>query len=203
MESISVNGQSISSELIDNMTISSAVEFINKIGERSNSVVTQLLLDGEEIELDEYATKSISNYTHVEFITKSKASLAFDCLNSCRQYIDIINSKIEMVAELYSTNNTTAANNLFLEVIEITEIFIQLFSKVSITLKNSFADRYKKSNLAHTLEIGLIGILNQIYRAKESADYIALCDLLEYELTDNLTQWKETIIPEIEKLRDN
>jgi hypothetical protein len=37
--------------------------------------------------------------------------------------------------------------------------------------------------------------------AKEKNDNIMLCDLLEYELIDNLTQWKIKILPELKKLK--
>ncbi len=203
MQSINVNGHPISPDLLDDMTVGRAVQFINEVGSKSNSIVTQIFLNGEEIEIDELATKPVSIYSHIDFVTKSKASLAFDCLDSCKQYINIIIEKIKVIVGQYDDGQFSAANNTFIEIVEITEIFVQLFTKINITLKNSFGDKYIKSKDSQALEISLINILKEIYRAKETSDTIALCDLLEYELTDNLNLWKKVIIPEIERLKDH
>ena len=39
-----------------------------------------------------------------------------------------------------------------------------------------------------------------IESAKNNNDYIMLNDLLEYELADNLTQWKLKILPRLKKI---
>ncbi|MEX0798110.1 MAG: hypothetical protein WEB87_03435 [Bacteriovoracaceae bacterium] len=50
------------------------------------------------------------------------------------------------------------------------------------------------------IKIHLLSILKAIKTAKENGDEVMLADLLEYELKDNLTQWKITAIPHIKRL---
>ncbi len=57
--------------------------------------------------------------------------------------------------------------------------------------------------MAVSLEVRLISTLQQLIPAKEKNDIIMLCDLLEYELVDILDEWKNKVIPELMKLKDN
>lgn len=49
------------------------------------------------------------------------------------------------------------------------------------------------------LHIHLLSIMKAINTAQNTQDYIMLADLLEYELKDNLTQWKILIMPTLRK----
>ena len=52
------------------------------------------------------------------------------------------------------------------------------------------------------LEIHLLSVVRSLLQAKEKNDSIMICDLLEYELIDNLKQWKIKILPELKKLKN-
>lgn len=51
-----------------------------------------------------------------------------------------------------------------------------------------------------TAKIHLLSILKGIKAAHASNDTLMLVDLLEYELKDNLTQWKIRVFPQIKQL---
>ena len=44
-----------------------------------------------------------------------------------------------------------------------------------------------------------IAALKNLLPAKEKADLTLLCDLLEYELCDNLAQWDKEILPALDR----
>jgi hypothetical protein len=48
--------------------------------------------------------------------------------------------------------------------------------------------------------VGLLFILKAMNQAQVKRDYLALEDLIKYELKDNLTQWKIDLIPQTKKI---
>lgn len=136
-----------------------------------------------------------------ETLTANSIDLAFDSLNSCTTYIDHINGLIYRLIDEYQTGETTKANQTFIEVIELLDLYVQLMTKIYSSLRFHFKDKLVKDESVQNLEIHLLSIMKALLPAKEKGDVIMLCDLLEYELIDNLTQWKIKVIPELKKLK--
>jgi len=91
---------------------------------------------------------------------------------------------------------------MFGEVIEIMDLFVQLMSRIYKTVRKRHPQQLQATQTFQQLEIHLLSIMKALLPAKEKNDIIMLNDLLEYELIDNLTQWKIKAIPELKKLRD-
>lgn len=51
-----------------------------------------------------------------------------------------------------------------------------------------------------TSHIHLLYVMKAINQAQLNKDYVALEDLIKYELKDNLTQWKIDLLPQIKKV---
>ncbi len=68
-----------------------------------------------------------------------------------------------------------------------------LLSKVFLTRKNLEISGIKESH------IHLLYIMKAINQAQLKLDFVALEELIKYELKDNLTQWKIDFIPQIKK----
>ena len=60
--------------------------------------------------------------------------------------------------------------------------------------------KLSSGNTIKQLEIHLLSVVKGILTAEKKNDTVMLMDLLEYELKDNLTQWKITAIPQIKRL---
>lgn len=202
MTIICINGNQLSESKLSDLTFDQLVNYIN-VNQTHHEVVTQLLIDGVEVDAEDFSNKQVKRYTQVDFYTKSKASLAFDCLQSCYRYIDAILELNRSIIGNYQTAQLGKANRQFLEMVELTELFVDLFTRVNQTLRNSFGEVFKKSTESTQVEITFLSTLKQILSAKEKGDIIILCDLLEYELIDNLILWKQKVIPELERLKDN
>lgn len=136
-----------------------------------------------------------------ETLQANSIDLAFDSLNSCATYIDHINGLIYRLIDEYQAGEADKANNTFIEVIELLDLYVQLMTKIYASLRHHFKNQLVKDESVQNLEIHLLSIMKALLPAKEKADVIMLCDLLEYELIDNLTQWKIKVIPELKKLR--
>lgn len=132
----------------------------------------------------------------------SSLDLAFESIDSCFGYVDYITGQIQKLVPLYNAGNQEQANNAFVEVIELMDLYIQLVSRVYRVLRTDLELMSFKDESIQKLEIHLLSVMKALLQAKEKNDTIMLCDLLEYELIDNLTQWKIKILPELKKLKN-
>ena len=82
------------------------------------------------------------------------------------------------------------------------DLYIQLVSRVYHVLRTDLEQMNFKDESIQKLEIHLLSVMKALLQAKEKNDTIMLCDLLEYELVDNLTQWKIKVLPELKKLKN-
>ena len=130
----------------------------------------------------------------------SSLKLAFESIDSCYGYVDYITAQIHVLIESYNQGKMDLANQKFVEVIELMDLYIQLVSRVYRVLRIELKDMQKDEGI-QKLEIHLLAIMKSLLQAKEKNDTIMLCDLLEYELADNLKLWKIKVLPELKKLK--
>ncbi len=128
--------------------------------------------------------------------------LAFESIDSCFGYVDYITAQIQKLITQYNQGDLDLANHSFVEVIELMDLYIQLVSRVYRVLRTDLQTMNFKDESIQKLEIHLLSVMKALLQAKEKDDTIMLCDLLEYELIDNLTQWKIKILPELKKLKN-
>lgn len=183
------------SEVIDHV-------FDNEIN--PEMILTNIIVDGETIPFEEgmeLSKKTLNNFKEVNFETQSSLELAFEAVDSCNDYIDLLVGKIHEMNTLYQQGNSQEANEHFGDMIDILDLYVQLFSKIHQTIKRNMKAEFTLSEKIQKLDIHLLSVLKALIPAKEKEDIIMLCDLLEYELIDNLTQWKIQIIPSLKKLK--
>jgi hypothetical protein len=128
-------------------------------------------------------------------------NLAFESIDSAFGYVDYIISQVQVLITHFNSGDVIATNTHFAEVAELMDLYIQLMSRIYSAIRDNLPDLAFKNENIQRLEIHLLYIMKALLSAKEKNDNIMLCDLLEYELIDNLTQWKIKILPELKKLR--
>jgi hypothetical protein len=133
--------------------------------------------------------------------TNNSLNLAFESIDSCFGYIDYITSKIQNLISFYNTGELDQARETFIEVVDLMDLYIQLISKIYGVIRVNIQGQSFKDENVQKLEIHLLSIIKSLLSAKEKEDIIMLCDLLEYELIDNLNQWKIKVLPELKKLK--
>lgn len=204
MASVTVNNKLIKNS-DQNISINDVMEYVLSEVLHDDEVITSVDLNGKQLsyeEEQEVLTVPADQYQDINFTTTSSYELAFDALNDCSSYIETIISKIEFLTELQNENKMSEANVVFGEVIEIMDLFVQLMSRIYKTVRKRHTEQLQATTTFQNLEIHLLSIMKALLPAKEKNDIIMLNDLLEYELTDNLTQWKIKAIPELKRLRD-
>ncbi|AUN96608.1 hypothetical protein DOM21_18770 [Bacteriovorax stolpii] len=133
---------------------------------------------------------------------QTSLDLAFESIDSCFGYVDYITAQIQKLIVQYNQGEVDTAHQSFVEVIELMDLYIQLVSRVYRVLRTDLEQMNFKDESIQKLEIHLLSVMKALLQAKEKNDTIMLCDLLEYELVDNLTQWKIKVLPELKKLKN-
>lgn len=120
--------------------------------------------------------------------------------------VDTTGLAIEFVSDIILACNTTGEftpdkeyfwnkklSKLTNDVSQFVEL-TTLLSKSVMVIKPALLNEIKDSH------IQLLFIMRAMNQATEKRDYLALEELIKYELKDNLTQWKIDLIPQFKKL---
>lgn len=204
MSSISINKIKINS-FNENEIIEEFIENYLSSNFSNEHVVTDCFFNGKAIDMYHEAKvfrEEIGKFDELDFTVKSSLELALEALENCPIYIDYSIGKISELCKLLQNGNSDESNALFSEVIDTIDMFIQLITGIHKTFKRNMANISEQVPILQKLEIHLFGIVKALLPAKEKDDIIMLCDLLEYELVDNLTQWKINAIPALKKIRN-
>ena len=198
MPTVSINDQDITRRNWPQMSINEIInDVINEATVRKH-IITGIKLDGQELTASGDNVRLQENQ-RLEFTTQSALEISREALNACGHYIDVIIAKIHRVSQMYGQNKLKQANQNFADLIETIGLFVQLVSKLKHTLKKYRPESYQK--LDHPeIELHTLAILKALVPAKEKEDIIMLSDLLEYELVDNLTMWKNIRLPQLQAM---
>ena len=200
MTSIFINHRLLNNDYNKNATINEIIQAQDALN--PEMIITSLELDGDDIlspsnlELDQ----SIGSFKDIKITLQTPLNLALESLDDSSRYIENIIFSIKDTVQLYEQNLHKEANQKFAEVIDIMDLFIQLISKINSTIKKHKGRSLSDNQDYQKLEIHLLSVLKTLLPAKERNDIIMLCDLLEYELIDNLEQWKTQVIPTLKKI---
>jgi len=204
MTTLTLNNSPIKKDFNNSEALNVVIDHLFEKEIQKENVLVNIRIDGENIPFEEgfeVGQERLSTFSNINFEVQTSVELAFEALDSCNDYIDILNSKITELTGLYQAGNNEKADALFNETIDILDLFIQLFSKINSTLGRNLGEEKVDRKDIQNLEIHLLSILKALIPAKEKGDIIMLCDLLEYELIDNLTQWKIKVVPQLKALK--
>ena len=203
MTNITVNDQRIKNDPDLSISIEDLKKVIMRDFAIEGDVITSIQLDDETYNFSEVISgeREIREYQTINFIVKSSLNLAFDAIDSCSVFIDLVIRKIDLLLEDYNKNDMNQLNMHFIEVVEDIDLFVQLITNVNRTLYFYFGEKYNKDNIIRNLEMTLLSIIKSLVPVKEKNDIIMLCDLLKYELVENLEEWKIKAIPELQRFK--
>lgn len=137
--------------------------------------------------------RPIEHKDHIEILFQQFAPQTHSVVLELSCLTDKIISKIEICTDFYKSEDDLTAQLHLGQIIDAVDIFIHTISHI---LKNGIdLTELEQSVPVKELQIHLLSVLKAISNAHNKSDLIMLTDLLEYELKDNLTQWKILIIP--------
>ncbi|HLE11858.1 MAG: hypothetical protein A2504_06900 [Bdellovibrionales bacterium RIFOXYD12_FULL_39_22] len=139
--------------------------------------------------------ENLDNISQEDYVT-----LTIEALDACPDYIDKMIFNIKKINSSYDENKYQDANKFFEQLTIMLEEFVQLISHIKISIQSNSDQVVAKNQDVVNVENHFLGIIKALIPAKEKNDIIMLCDLLVYELVDNLTLWKEITIPHLRQM---
>ena len=204
MIQININNKKVVNSLNDTPSLKNMIDYIIEEKMKKDELITQVKIDDRKIDLDNEneLSRVLQKDNIINFQIKSSLDLAFDSLKDCSDYINSSIFQIKEVIELYQKNEIQQGNKQFPDIIDSIDFFVRLITKIhrAILSSQSSKNTELKSHIQN-LEIHLLAALKNLLPAKEKTDLTLLCDLLEYELCDNLDQWNKEILPALDRLR--
>jgi len=165
--------------------------------------LSSLAINGEHIQNFNQNTilnKPLSEIQHIELRTSNSKSILLETIDDLPKYIDQLLGTINLAVKFSENDQYKLTETLLLEIIGKIDAFIQLISHIHQSLSVISDERLKSGQTIKQLEIHLLSVVKAILVAQKREDQVMLIDLLDYELKDNLTQWKIVAIPQIKKL---
>ncbi len=186
------------------ITLEKILEYLLKQHRHKKLTATEVITDGFAHNISKnphILQKKAKDFKSIEFYFRNDIDLAFESLDKCNHYIDIIIEQVQELITLYKKNNFVLANRTFVEVIDILDLYIQFFSKIHKIIKSTYPSQTKNVNSVQDFESDLLTTLRNILLAKEKEDIVMLGDLLAHDLMETLNQWKIQVIPALKRLQ--
>jgi len=142
--------------------------------------------------------RPIADNDHIQINFDQKKTFMSDIIYETHELANkiidqIINVSIHLSDDIKDNKNLQKVTCI----IQAVDTFVQSISFITKNIKNTETDFH--SLPFKQLHIHLLSVMKAINTAQNTQDYIMLADLLEYELKDNLTQWKILIMPTLRK----
>jgi len=204
MANIFVNGRNIEDNLDENITIGFLIDSLQLKQGMEDKFVTEISIDGSKVDFQnpDILDRVVAQNGEIHLRLLDGVEIAFESLDNSTHYFDVMCRKIDNIVLSLSQNSYNSANQDFLDLVEVIDLFIQLMTNIHRTFLERFKSVYVKSTGHKNLEIHLLSVLKGLLAAKERNDVIMISDLLEYELKENITQWKIKVIPEMKTLKN-
>jgi len=162
----------------------------------NNRVIVQIKLEGRSLsELDEKVVfdRKVREFKTLELFTANLWQWAVDSLEEIKVYLPEIAKKMEQISLLIQQGDSKKAFSLL-------DRYIGLWERVNQTLRTIekiFALDYnkiflKKNGNSYNME-ELVQLLEEAKRAIGDNDFLALADILEYELAPRIREKKKLV----------
>jgi hypothetical protein len=196
MAILEVNHNQINFESKEHLNLKSLIPKLQKKFPLESYTIENFLVNGVSIDInseDPVLVRPIHTEDHIEINFNKNDILLNDIVIQLPLLLDKIIDRILKCASELKIEDEYKANISLTKAIEAVDTFIE---SMVYALKNSPNENDMINSLpVKELQIHLLSVLKAINTASSKDDTIMLTDLLEYELKDNLTQWKILIIP--------
>lgn len=194
MATIEVNSTPISFNEADYLNLKSLLPKLQKEFPFETYDLKNLRFNGKLVEPNSESPLLIRTIDKDDFIKVDFCPITLNSelieLKLCK-LLDQILAKIIIYTDLLKVDDNDTPKFHLSKIMDAIDIFIQGSHQCirKLDLQDELPHR--------DLQIHLLSTIRAIQSAQSMEDYIVLTDLLEYELKDNLTQWKILIIPAI------
>ncbi|MBI5179040.1 MAG: hypothetical protein HZA04_07240 [Nitrospinae bacterium] len=177
-------GQNTLGELIE--------EFVAKRFFKDEFINT-LVVNGTVIpdaEMAPVRMKPLSDITTLQMTTETFRNVSVRALDSMSEYLDGLAGMVEQSADKFRMDDEVEANKYFISCVEGLQTFVGIIDKVKTLNGLDFGKMTHEGTSIGEKESALLGVLNSLFEIQMKKDWVSLADILEYELSPLIIEWK-------------
>lgn len=203
MALIQVNSQRTEFNEKNLLNLKSLIPQLQKKFPREKYLLSEFIINGVPVDYHTEDPKLIRPIEQDDIISISFQDISnpyIEMISDLGGLVDKLVTQIKYICD--SLQDDVINQNSLAKIIDAVDLFIQSSNYLSVKLISDNDDIADYIPLKE-LQIHLLSIIKAIRSAYSKEDYIMLADLLEYELRDNLTQWKILILPILRQFAQN
>jgi hypothetical protein len=203
MVNLRINGRKIEKDR--SLLFKDFINSLNRDLADRAQVVSMIKINGEY--LDEqgengFSMNAIGDLGEIEITTMGSIELAFDALQSARQYIKKMIPHCRKTGELYKENKVAEAEVYFLSLINSLDNLTSLILNAQSVLRGKFKGIHTNDSSLRIAQVRLVSAVEELLPAKKNKDPVMLADVLCTELPDALQEMCDYGIPVLQRLKN-
>ncbi len=175
-------------------------QVFEKLSERMSGegkVITEVRMNGQALtggRQGDYYRFPLDQIQSIDIVTADPQTLACEALDSTEEHLQMLRRSALRASELFRLGDQLEANEGYSKMIEGIRWLLKAIDALTGMLKiDQSAVEHEGKNLQDFLEKQFIPIFDNMYEAQKNEDWIALADILEYELVQALEGWEDMI----------
>jgi hypothetical protein len=191
MEVMKFEGTQIAERFGDCQDLATIIKKVEDDAQVDGKVLCGITVNGIRIhERDEarIGMSALGSLNALEFQFDRPEDIYASSVTGIRELIENLSVRSVKGAEIFRSNDHSKAGSTFMNIIDTMQFLLDAIT----TLKPYFAQKNPDMMVKwNNSEIHMINTFHEIFNAYEGKDYVLLSDVLEYELYNNLSQWRE------------
>ncbi|MBK8203895.1 MAG: hypothetical protein IPK68_16795 [Bdellovibrionales bacterium] len=195
MQKTTWTAEQIDAEFGDLGSLSEVIKVIEGYFWRRGEVICDIRVNGMFMDgKDEirFASEKVENLESIEVKSQRPLDLLAETLRSVSEYLPRVRESAIIVAERFQQGSNEEAHRLCLKVLDSCRWLSDWLFLVKKSCGN-WADVKVSEDLWRRAELTFTNVLRDLCSAYENKDFVALADILEYELSNSLEQWLELV----------
>lgn len=191
---IKINGSYLPKEANEDQTVGQVYEQLKQEIYSGKKVIANTFVDGIALNRNwkdrDKLNLSVKNATELELIIDEPANLSKNMLKDCEELSNTLIKKTSNLAYKFRVGEEADANNEFAEFLEGLNLVV---NTVDQTIRKNAGMTAEIRSKAKTSGDALIPVLDRIYKAQASGDYITIADEIEYNMPTVMADWSSII----------
>lgn len=166
----------------------------NQLGE--NDFISEIIINGENIVEEKRSgleERPLSEITSLEINTDNPFDISLRVLANMDDFMGHLISLIGESADRFRLADEAEANKQFISCVEGLQTFVGVVDKVKSLNKLDFNNIIYESVPVAKRQAELLEVFSSLHDTQANKDWISVADLLEYELSPLVNDWKEIL----------
>jgi len=143
-----------------------------------------------EAEMAPVRMRPLNEVSSLIMTTDTFRNVSVRALDSMNEYLDGLAGMVEQSADKFRMDDEVEANKYFISCVEGLQTFVGIIDKVKTLNSLDFARMTHEGVAIAEKESALLAVLNTLFETQMRKDWVSLADILEYELSPLVIEWK-------------